>query len=101
MERYYSYAHALLEQKSTNTLENLKNSKKLVLGGSSVIVVSDTYHLPRAFLVAKAVGFSRVYWSAPSSSYYEPAELVRYYGREFAAVLAYIPRLISTYFYTR
>lgn len=86
--------HALLEQKSTNTLENLENSKQLVPGAASVLVVSDTYHLPRAFLVAKAVGFSRVYWSSPASGYYKPAELAWYYGREFVAVLTYAPKLI-------
>lgn len=94
-------AHALLEEKSTNTLENLENSKRLVPGVGSVVVVSDAYHLPRAYLVAKAVGFSRVYWSAPSSNYYKPAELAWYYGREFVAVLAYIPKLIFTHFSAR
>lgn len=93
--------HALLEQKSTNTLENLENSKKLIPGVGSVVVVSDAYHLPRAFLIAKAVGFSRVYWSAPASNYYKPAELAWYYGREFVAVLAYIPKLVFTYFSAR
>lgn len=94
-------ARALLEEKSTNTLENLENSKRLVPGVGSVVVVSDAYHLPRAYLVAKAVGFSRVYWSAPSSNYYKPAELAWYYGREFAAVLVYIPKLVFTHFSAR
>lgn len=88
----------LLEQKSTNTLENLEKSKKLIPEVTSVVVVSDAYHLPRAFLVARAVGFSRVYWSAPASNYYKPVELAWYYGREFAAVLVYIPKLIYTHF---
>lgn len=86
--------NVILEEKSTNTLENLRNSKQLVPGATSVLVVSDTYHLPRAFLVAKAVGFSRVFWSAPAHSYYKPTELTWYYGRELVALLAYVPKLI-------
>lgn len=89
---------AVLEQKSTNTLENLENSRRLLPEAGSVIVVSDVYHLPRAFLVAKAVGFARVYWDAPSSNYYKASELMWYYGREVVAILAYIPKLLFIHF---
>lgn len=83
-----------LEERSTNTFENLQNSRALVPEARRIIIVSDTYHLPRAFLIAKRLGYKDVYWESPSSNYYRPAELAWYYGREMLAVLAYVPRFI-------
>jgi uncharacterized SAM-binding protein YcdF (DUF218 family) len=87
-------APLVLEEKSANTYENLKNSKQLVPDADSVIIVSDSYHLPRAFLVAKSLGFEDVYWDSPKSDYYKSSELWWYYAREVVAVLAYTPRLL-------
>ncbi len=84
-----------LEERSTNTFENLENSRTLVPSAKRIIIVSDTYHLPRAFLIAKRLGFKDVYWESPSSNYYKPSELAWYYGREMVAVLAYMPKFIS------
>ncbi len=84
-----------LEERSTNTFENLQNSRTLVPEAKRIIIVSDTYHLPRAFLIAKRLGYVDVYWESPNSNYYRPSELVWYYGREMAAILAYIPKFVK------
>ena len=85
----------VLEEHSVNTFENLENSKGLVPGVSSIIIVSDTYHLPRAFLIAKRLGYKDVYWASPDSSYYRPSELAWYYAREMVAIVAYLPRFLK------
>lgn len=89
----------VLEDQSHNTYENLKNSKAELdikkPGADSVIIVSDAFHLARAVLLAKRIGFETVYWQAPSSGYYQRPELRFYYVREFFAMLSYIPKFIS------
>ena len=84
----------VLEGDSESTWENLQNTKKLLPDIQSILIVSDTYHLPRAVLVAKKVGFTEVYWDSPDQYAYPPGELRWYYFREMAAVLDYIPRLV-------
>lgn len=88
----------ILEENSHNTYENIKNTKaQLIASGSktdSIIVVSDSFHLARAFLTAKRAGFKDVYWSAPSSGYYPRDDLRYYYLREFVAMINYLPRFI-------
>lgn len=85
----------VLEEHSVNTFENLENSKGLVPGVSTIIIVSDSYHLPRAFLIAKRLGYKDVYWASPDSGYYRPSELAWYYAREMVAIVAYLPRLLG------
>lgn len=89
----------LLEDQSHNTHENIRNSKqKLAEVGqgtdSSVVIVSDEFHLARGVLMAKRAGFETVYWSAPEPSYYSSDDLRFYYLREFFAMIAYIPKFI-------
>lgn len=50
--------YIIKEDKSTSTLENLKNSKEIMeeKDFNSAIVVSNKYHLKRASLMAKRVG---------------------------------------------
>lgn len=83
----------LLEEQSHSTYENLANTKALAPQVKSLIVVSDRFHLARAVLVAKVVGFKPVYWQAPDPGYYPFDELAFYYFREAAALLSYLPRL--------
>ncbi len=89
----------ILEEESHSTYDNIRNSKaKLENEGhktDSVIIVSDAFHLARAFLMAKRAGFKTVNWSAPSSGYYKRDELRFYYLREFAAMINYLPKFIS------
>lgn len=89
----------VLEEQSNTTYENINNSKvKLGEQGistdSSVVIVSDEYHLARGVLLAKRAGFSKVYWSAPEPSYYTREALRYYYFREFMAMINYIPKFI-------
>ncbi len=88
----------IIEDQSHNTYDNIKNSKakleELGIADGSVIVVSDAFHLARAFLMAKRAGFDDVYWSAPSSGYYSRPELRFYYLREFVAMINYLPKFI-------
>ncbi len=85
----------ILEDKSRDTFENIKNSKTFIPGASSVIIVSDKFHLARAVLIAKRQGFKKVSWSSPRPYYYDIRELSYYYLREMAAMIEYIPRFIK------
>jgi uncharacterized SAM-binding protein YcdF (DUF218 family) len=85
----------VMESKSQSTFENIANSKKLIPQAKSVIIVSDTYHLARGVLTAKAAGFSPVYWSAPqTAAYYPLTELVFHYLRETVAMVDYLPKFV-------
>jgi uncharacterized SAM-binding protein YcdF (DUF218 family) len=85
----------LLDDQSHNTYENLENSKAKLGGPKSVIIVSDEFHLARAVLLAKRIGFAHVSWDAPAPTYYSKGDLVRYYLREMAAMLRYVPRFVT------
>lgn len=90
-----------LEDLSKNTYENINNTKRILereldkpVGQMSLVIVSDEYHLGRAFAVAKRAGFETVYWRSPTAKAYETQELKFYYFREFLAMFRYIPRFI-------
>lgn len=85
----------VLEDQSHNTFENIKNSRAKLQNKDSVIIVSDAFHLARAVIMAKSVGFKKVYWTAPSSGYYSHRELRYYYFREFIAMINYLPKFIN------
>ena len=84
----------LIEDKSASTYENLANTLDKIGADKSIIIVSDSYHLARAVLLAKRLGFKKVYWSAPSPSYYSSDELAFYYFREMFAMLDYVPKFV-------
>ncbi len=84
----------LLDEDSGTTYENLRNTKRLLGGTESIIVVSDRFHLARAYLVARRAGFSDVQWAGPAPYYYGSSELAYYYAREMVALLWYAPRLV-------
>lgn len=98
MSRFLANRGALaphaLEENSSSTWENLLYTKKELPQNYSVLVVTDTYHIPRAVLVAKAVGFEKVYWSAPTSNYYPFSELVWYFVREMVALPSYLLKIL-------
>ena len=50
----------LLEEASENTLENIKNSKKLIPEGARVAIVTNNFHLFRATHIAKKQGLTQV-----------------------------------------
>lgn len=82
----------LLDTTSQSTFQNLQNTKKLISGGKSIIIVSDSFHLARAVLTAKRLGFNPVYWDSPKPIYYDARELLYYYGREVFAMVDYLPK---------
>lgn len=89
----------ILEEGSHNTYENIRNSKQKLadvgLGtDSSIVIVSDEFHLARGVLLAKRAGFETVYWSAPEPEYYSQEDLRFYYIREFFAMINYVPKFI-------
>lgn len=86
--------NVVLEMDSHTTYENLVNTKEKIGAGKSLIVVSDQYHLARAVILAKRLGFKEVYWSSPDPFYYSKKELGMYYLREILAMVAYIPKFV-------
>jgi uncharacterized SAM-binding protein YcdF (DUF218 family) len=84
----------ILEEESRSTFENLKNSKAKFPEAQSVIIVTDKYHLARAVLLAKRLGFKQVFWSAPKAEY-SKQKLQYQYLREVVAMMAYLPKFVS------
>ena len=66
----------ILEDKASNTIENIKNSRELIdrLGGSGAIgVVTTNFHIPRAKYICSRLGVdgeSTYYFSAPDTGKY-------------------------------
>lgn len=58
--RDFLLAHLHLEEKSKNTLENLKNARRMLAPWQErlVIIVSNRYHLLRCAVLADSLGFS-------------------------------------------
>ena len=78
----------ILEESSTITEENLKNSARIAeeLGFSEVLIVSDPLHMKRAMLIAEDAGLSALPSPTQTSMY-----------RSFAKKLAFTAR--ETFFY--
>ncbi len=89
-----SSAPTIIEDQSHSTYDNIANTKAKLGSHKSLIIVSDSFHLARASLLALREGFYPVYWSSPNPTYYSPDELAFYYLREVFAMLDYIPKFI-------
>ena len=75
------------EDKSTTTVENFKNAKKLIgKEDSSLALLSSDFHLMRARLIAKRAGLDCQTVSAPSPE----KEKASNYLREFFALIIFI-----------
>lgn len=75
------------EDKSTTTVENFKNAKKLIGNeDSSLALLSSDFHLMRARLIAKRAGLDCQTVSAPSPE----KEKAKNYMREFFALIIFI-----------
>ena len=85
----------IVEDRSYSTYENLINTRAKIGADSSIIIVSDDYHLARSVLLAGRLGFKKVYWSSPSSAYYSADELAFYYFREMFAMIDYVPKFVT------
>jgi uncharacterized SAM-binding protein YcdF (DUF218 family) len=84
----------ILEDRSHSTYENIKNTREKIGSGKSLVIVSDEYHLARAVIMAKRIGFGPIYWSSPNPTYYKKSELAYYYMREIFAMIAYLPKFL-------
>jgi uncharacterized SAM-binding protein YcdF (DUF218 family) len=84
----------ILDEEAGSTYENIKNARDKLPNAESIIIVSDNYHLARSVLMAKSLGFKKVYYSSPDSSYYKSSELLYYYSREMAAMVSYLPKFL-------
>lgn len=84
----------LLDNDAHSTFENLQNTQNLIGPGKSIIIVSDDFHLARAVLTAKRLGFTKIYWTSPKPTYYKNPELIFYYLREVVAMAAYVPKFV-------
>ncbi|MFC0906525.1 YdcF family protein [Clostridium sp. MT-14] len=79
----------IAEDKSSSTMENLINSKKIMdaMGFHSAVIVSNKYHLKRASLMAKSQHIKGSYSGVFISSY--KAHEISGYIREIPAVWKY------------
>ncbi|MCL2720793.1 MAG: YdcF family protein [Treponema sp.] len=78
----------LIEDKSRNTVQNLKNSDELFnLKDKNILIVTTDYHMFRSIAVAKKLGYKNVY-GLPSIS--QRSVLPAYLFREYASVMYYI-----------
>jgi uncharacterized SAM-binding protein YcdF (DUF218 family) len=60
-----------LEERSRNTLENLRHAQQLLFpggtGSSPIILLTNRYHLPRSALIADSLGFAPVFYPAETT----------------------------------
>lgn len=74
----------LLEDKSTNTVENLKNSMKIIgNSNTSVVIITSNFHCYRAYKLAEKIGYQNV--STYNANEFMVTTL-QYYVREFFAL---------------
>lgn len=74
------------ENKSTNTKENLQNSLPMIESGKSIALITNDFHVHRAKLIAKNVGYSEIYGiAADSPTFYLPNNMLR----EFFALIKF------------
>lgn len=77
--------HILMEDQSTTTMENIRNSKAIIdarEGRKYTALVTSNYHVYRAMRYARAAQLKAVGIGSRTASYYFPSALIR----EFIAV---------------
>ncbi|OGE85900.1 MAG: hypothetical protein A3J48_01005 [Candidatus Doudnabacteria bacterium RIFCSPHIGHO2_02_FULL_46_11] len=94
LENSQKTPNLIIEDQSHSTIENIKNSREKIPEAKSIIIVSDKFHLARAYLIAKRNGFASVNWTGPKSDYYSDKELFYYYFREVAALIIDAPKIL-------
>lgn len=78
----------ILEDKSVNTMENLKNSQEIIQnrgGRQFTAIVTSGYHVMRADIYASKLNFPAVGIGAHTAFYYWPSAMIR----EYAALIKY------------
>lgn len=61
MKHGISEERILIEGLSTNTFENLKNTREILNGIDEILIITSDYHLFRSMILAKRIGFSKIY----------------------------------------
>jgi len=95
MEHQVSKEQILLEDQSHNTVQNFRNSRALLedtgfdLEETEVLVVSNGFHLTRARMLAKRIGFEEVSTLAAPSSHI-PSRLKMYVREPLALVKSFV-----------
>lgn len=51
----------LIEGLSTNTFENLRNTREILDGVNEILIITSDFHLFRSMILAKRIGFLKVY----------------------------------------
>ena len=82
--------HILLDETSKNTHENLTNARAELPNATSVIIVTDTFHIARSVWSAQTAGFAHVCWGSPNPSYIPAFTLLQDYTREIVALPGYM-----------
>jgi uncharacterized SAM-binding protein YcdF (DUF218 family) len=93
-EKHEKMPRLILDTHSSDTFENLANTKALIPNARTIIIATDGFHLERSFLIAKHDGFQHVYWASPAPTYYNIFDLTRYYLREAVALIVEAPQII-------
>lgn len=86
VERGISDERIILEEESTNTFENIRNSLGLLGGrqdGRRLLIVSNDFHVLRAKLIAWKLGWDAGTLGSPSP----PSVVVQYHIREFFGII--------------
>lgn len=86
-EKGYELGSVYLEEKSTNTQENMQFSEKLIyqkdeiknLNKKNIVIASNNYHVLRAGKLAARVGIFTRAVGAKTKAYYLPAAFIREY----------------------
>ncbi|HHB80668.1 MAG TPA: YdcF family protein, partial [Aliiroseovarius sp.] len=68
----------------TNSIENIRFSRRFLPENSAVILITDAYHAPRARLIARRLGL-RATSASPRLGQVPRARLLKAWAREAAA----------------
>lgn len=89
-------ADILLEDQSTTTRENLIHAQEMMqtAGLTTVLIVTDRYHAPRARFMARSLGMAAA-TSCPDLSGTDRWRVARSYAREVPALALYLFRHLT------
>ncbi len=96
VEQHVPHQAILLEDRSHTTMENVENCAVILRqrDARKILVVTDRYHLPRALLCFRFLGFD-AFGSGPEPGLHQTslAKRIYYQLREFVALPYYLLRL--------
>jgi len=85
----------IVEDQSTNTIQNLRNAKAImeVRGYACAAMITSDYHLTRALWIARDVGID--VWGVPAPSPHTPKGFIKTRSKEAVSWLLYLRRRIK------